>query len=133
MISRKQLDVLKHYSDMFGLPHRYTQTPKLPGGTDSYNNRKVTLGTAVEDKPCRYRDSDALRREEQGKTTIYRPQLSLPSEDTIGVGDLVSDVVDSELVVLMAGPMEVESIIMDASLGPAQFKVAYLKSATVRH
>lgn len=112
------------------LAHTYTRTPVTV--TDGPYGSETTTGAPVTGQPCRYRPTDRLRLADGARVTVSVPTLTVPHDDPIAVGDLVSDVRDSEGVVLLAGPLAVETIEASAGLGPVLQKRAVLRGGDVR-
>jgi hypothetical protein len=115
-----------------GLQHTFTRTTYTVGPDDSEGNATRVLGTSTTGLACRYRSEETLRTDLGGRTTIYRPNLSLPHDSPLAVGDLVSAITNSDGVVLLAGPLAVESVTASASFGPTLSKRAYLRAGDVR-
>lgn len=115
-----------------GLQHTFTRTAVSASAEDSEGNKSPVSGAATTGLACRYRAEETLRTDDGGRVTIYRPNLSLPHDSPLAVGDLVSAVTNSAGVVLLAGPLRVESIVPGASLGPTLYRRAYLRAGEVR-
>lgn len=113
------------------LAHTYSRTPVTSAGDDGYG-ATTTPGTTVTGQTCRYRPADRLRLDNGDRVTVSVPTLTVPHDDPISVGDLVSDVRDSDGVVLLAGPLAVESVEASAGLGPTLQKRAVLRGGDIR-
>lgn len=115
-----------------GMPHTLTRTPVTAGAEDSEGNAAKVPGTPVTGFPCRYRAEETLRTDTGGRTTVYRPNLSLPYDSPLVVGDLVSAITTADGTVLLAGPLSVESIVPNAAFGPTLSFRAYLRAGDPR-
>lgn len=113
------------------LGHRYTRTPAVVGADDAYGST-TTYGTPVTALPCRYRATDRLRFEQGVMMTVSTPVITVPHDDAIKVGDEVSNIQDSNGVVLAAGPLTVETVEASAGLGPTLQKRAVLRGGDAR-
>lgn len=132
MISSGEAAQLRAEMARVSFPHTLTRTPITAGAEDSEGNATRVLGTPVTGLPCRYRAEETLRTDEGGRTTIYRPNLSIPHDSPLAVGDLVSAIKTSDGVVLLAGPLTVERIEPIAAFGPTLAQRAYLAAGEVR-
>lgn len=112
------------FGDM--MAHTYAMTPVTEGSDDGYGPTR-TEGTPVTGKPCSYRQTRRLRLDEGNQVTVDTPTLTVPYDDPIAVGDLVADVRDSDGVVLLVGPVRVETIEASAGLGPTLQRRAVLR------
>lgn len=113
------------------LSHSFTLTPVTSGADDGYG-AATTEGTPVTGKTCRYRAQDRLRLANGDRVIVSTPVLTVPHNDPIKTNDLVSNVQDSDGVVLLVGPIEVEVIEASAGLGPTLQKRAVLRGGDVR-
>ena len=112
------------------LAHSYTLTPVTAGADDGYGSSE-TEGTPVTGKTCRYRATNRLRLDQGNRVIVSTPVLTVPHDDPIKSGDLVSNVQDSDGQVLLVGPVEVETIEASAGLGPTLQKRAVLRGGDV--
>lgn len=112
------------------LAHSYTLTPVTASADDGYGG-DTTEGAPVTGKTCRYRATDRLRLENGDRITVSTPVLTVPHDDPIKVGDMVSDVKDSDGVLLLAGPIAVETIEASAGLGPTLQRRAILRGGDI--
>src|SRR3712207_741930 len=80
--------------------HTYTRTPMAEGATDPEGNARSEPGTPVTGLPCAYASQSRLRVNGVGAVTENAPTLTVPTTDPLAVGDLVSDIRDSEGAVL---------------------------------
>lgn len=108
------------------MSHTYTLTPYTSGPDDGYGSTP-TPGTPVSGKKCSYRQQRQLRFIDGTRLTIDTPTLTVPHDDPIKVGDEVSNVRDTNGVMLMAGAATVEVIEPSAGLGPTLQKRALLR------
>lgn len=111
------------------LTHTFTRTPVTDGTEDAWGEAAQTDGTPVTGRPCRYKPEDRLIIDERGRQTVSVPTLRLRSDETIAVGDKVSAVTDADGVVLLAGPLIVETVEPGAAVGGTLYKVALLREA----
>lgn len=119
-------------------PHSFTRTPLTLGAENPEGNAARVPGTSITNLPCRYlpdhtqRGDAALRRDTGGTTSVFVPSLALPYDAVLEVGDLVSAVTDAQGVVLLAGPLAVESVSTSAAFGPSLGRQAYLRGGDTR-
>lgn len=132
VLSPGEAAFLQSDPDGIRFPHRFTRTPVTAGAEDAEGNATRVSGTPVTGLHCRYRAEDTLRTDLGGRTTIYRPNMSLPHDSPLVVGDLVSTITNSAGVVLLAGPLVVESIVPNAAFGPTLNLRAYLRAGDAR-
>lgn len=112
------------------LAHTYTRIPVTIGADEGYGSA-TTEGTPVTGQTCRYRATDRLRLAEGNRIVVSTPVITVPHDDPIKAGDLVSTIRDSNGVLLLAGPVEVETIEASAGLGPTLQKRAVLRGGDV--
>jgi hypothetical protein len=113
------------------LTHTYTRTPMLAGAADSENSVTYTTGTPVTAVPCKYRASDRVQVEISGALVLRAPTLSVAHDDPLKAGDQISNIKDSEGVVLLAGPVTAGPAVHSAGLGPTLKKKFVLRGAEV--
>jgi hypothetical protein len=113
------------------LVHSYTRTPITQGSEDAWGDTADTAGTPVTALPCVLVWTDQFVNDDLGRRTIRTPQLYVPYDDTLTVGDRVSTVADAEGTTIAAGPMTVESLDPAAELGSSALRIATLRGATV--
>lgn len=114
------------------LVHTYERQAASLSSTDDGYGGTVGAGDPVTGLPCRYRPTDRLRLSDGERMTVSTPVLTVPHDDPIGVGDLVSNVRDADGVLLLAGPLAVETIEPAAGLGPTLKKRAVLRGGDSR-
>lgn len=107
----------------------YTRTPLTDGTQDAHYNETAVLGTPVSGQPCAYLMQGTLVVDEAGRRTVSTPTLYVFHTDPLAVGDLVSAVTDREGTVLLAGPLEVETIDPAGEAGASTLKIATLHQA----
>lgn len=109
------------------MTHTYTRTPVGVSAADDWNDATTSSGTPVAAQPCRYSADDTVLRANVGRTVLVSmPTLTVPSDDPLKVGDLVSAIKDQTGAVLLAGPLRVDSINPNAEIGASIQKVARL-------
>lgn len=111
--------------------HLATITPVSAGAEDAHGNATRVPGTPRTGVACKYRADDRVRVDEGGTLILRAPTLTLAHDDVIDEGDLISDIRDSEGVVLVAGPLEIGPPAYSAGLGPSLSKKLILRSAEV--
>ena len=111
--------------------HTATITPMVAGSPDAENNVTYAPGTPVTGVACKYRAEDRVRVEETGQTLVSVPTITLAHDQAIAVGSRVSNVQNSEGVVLFVGPAVVDYIVPSAGLGPTLKKKAVLRFGDV--
>jgi hypothetical protein len=113
------------------LAHTYTRTPSVADDDETYGPNDDN-GTPSTGQKCRYRATVRLRLEDGNRVTVDTPTLTVPHDDPIKSGDQVSDVRDSDGVLLLTGPLRVETVEPSAGLGPTLQKRAILRGGDVR-
>ena len=109
------------------LAHTYDLTPMSSGGTDDGYGPTQTPGAVVAGRPCRYRAVQRLRLNNGDRVQVLTPTLTVPHDDPIKPDDEVSNVRDADGVLLLAGPLTVETVEASAGLGPTLQKRAVLR------
>src|SRR4051812_32055216 len=89
--------------------HRCTITPITAGADNGYDPSRVE-GTPRTGVPCRYEAQDRLRLTDGSRVTVSVPTIQLALDDPILPEDLVSDIRDSAGVLVLAGPLAVETV-----------------------
>lgn len=131
VMSSGEADLIRRELGRVAFIHTFTRTPVTAGPVDAEYNATKVLGTSTAGLTCRYRATETLRTDTGGRTTIDRPNLSLPHDSPLAVGDLVTSITTSDGVVLEAGPLTVESVTADAAFGPTLTRRAYLGGGVV--
>ena len=108
------------------LAHTYARTVVTEAG--GYYGDEGMAGATTTAQPCRYRAQDRLRTDDGARVIVSTPTITVPHNDPIVSGDLVSDVRDSNGVLLFAGPAAVETVEASAGLGPTLQKRAVLRA-----
>jgi hypothetical protein len=111
--------------------HTYSRTPRVAGAEDNHGNETEADGTAVTGVACKYRASDRVRVDIDGALVLRAPTLTVAHDDPLTDGDQVSNVQDSEGVVLLAGPVTVGPAVHSAGLGPTLKKKFALRGVEV--
>lgn len=109
------------------LSNTYTRTTEGAGVQDAHFNETAEPGTPVSGLPCVFLWSDRLVIDEGGRTTVKTPTLYVPYDDPLAVGDEVTNVIDRDGTVLLAGPALVDTIDPAAESGGSAIKIAVLK------
>lgn len=110
------------------LVHKYTLTPVVAGSVDAWNMAQPTYpGPAQTDLPCNYLSDGALTTRDKGVTQLDDPTILIPVADTIKVGDKVTNIKDSNNVVVLAGPLYVQYVAMAMGFGPLTNRIATLR------
>lgn len=115
------------------LVHSYSRSTVTVSDTvNAWGAEEVTAGTGTSGLRCLYGSEtriygEPLSRDDLGARTTRVPTLFVAPDDTLAVGDVVTDVLDAAGNVLVAGPLVVESITLNAEAG-----LSVLKSATLR-
>jgi hypothetical protein len=109
------------------MTHTYTRTPVTPGAVNNHNE-----GTPVSGVVCLFGAKDTLVADPAGDRTVSVPVLRIAPSDPLAVGDLVSDILDRNGAVLLAGPLVVETIDEGAQAGASVMRTATLRGTDVR-
>lgn len=113
------------------LTHTYSRTgPPVEGADDAWGNPTTTDGTTVTGLPCVYLSSRRLLNTEAGNMVLDVPTLYVLHDDTLAVGDLVTNITDREGTVLVASAV-VDTFDPAAEAGASTVKIATLKSVVV--
>lgn len=112
------------------LTHTLTRTPVTAGADDAHGNDTSTLGTPVTGLACKFRVQNRVVRDETGITIVSTPTLKVAHDSPLATGDLVSNIQNSDGVVLIAGPLTVGVALNSDSLGPALSRRFELIAAT---
>src|SRR6516162_9170914 len=93
------------------LLHQYTRTKRLPTlQQDDWGEASFNFGSPVAGIPCFYQVNEVAIARPDGLTTLNRPELTLGFDDPIQIGDLVSNIVTQDGLMLVVGPLLVESL-----------------------
>lgn len=125
LISDAQAASIRSALSVF-LTHTATITPKTAGAANDWGEDTATDGTPVTGVACKYKAEDRVVIDESGRTLVSVPTITLAHDQTIAVGSSVSNVQDSQGVVLLAGPARVDYIVASAGFGPTLKKRAVL-------
>lgn len=132
-LSRKVSRTLQRF-----LVHTYTRSSVTPADTeDAWGDEEETPDASTSGLRCLYGSqerlySETLTADATGSRTIRTPALFVPPSDPLAVGDVVTNVLDAAGTVLVAGPLEVESVTLNAELGLSVMKVAALRQTVGR-
>ncbi len=111
--------------------HRYDRIP-VTAGSDTGYGPTPTEGTTVTGLACRYEAQERVRLRDGDSVRVTVSTLQIAYDSPLVAGDLVANVRESASgPVLIAGPIEVEEIEAEASLGPTLFKTAVLRGGDV--
>jgi hypothetical protein len=114
------------------MTHTYTRTPVTPGAVNNHNEATLVEGTPVSGVVCLFGAKDTLVADPAGDRTVSVPVLRIAPSDPLAVGDLVSDILDRNGAVLLAGPLVVETIDEGAQAGASVMRTATLRGTDVR-
>lgn len=116
------------------LTHTYSRTgppePILDEGEpvlDAWGNPTYTDGATVTGLPCVYLSSRRLVTREQGSVVVDVPTLTVYHDDTLAVGDIVSNITDRDGRVLVVSAV-VDTFDPAAEAGASVLKIATLTS-----
>lgn len=132
-LSRKVSRTLQRY-----LTHTYTRSSVTPSDTeDAWGDEEEAPTSSTSGLRCLYGSQQAyqiepLSSDASGARTIRTPALFVASDDPLSVGDVVTAILDASGTVLVAGPLEVESVTLNAELGLSVLKVATLRQSVGR-
>lgn len=132
-LSRKVSRTLQHF-----LVHRYTRSSVVPSDTeDAWGDEEEAPDTTTSGLRCLYGSqqayqSEPLSSDASGARTVRTPALFVAPDDPLAVGDVVFSILDAAGAVLVAGPLEVESVTLNAELGLSVLKVATLRQSVGR-
>jgi len=119
LISTAEAPAIRDALGLFRV-HTATITPRTDSGADdAWSNPVITDGTPVTAIPCKFRADDRVRLDEHGNLVIKAPTLTVAHDLSVSIGAVVTNVQNSEGVVLLAGPATVEYIVSSSGLGPA--------------
>ena len=119
------------------LTHTYSRSVVVAGAEDAHGVVTSVPGSAVAGLPCKFALSRLVSgsrviRSEDGITEVRTPTLTVPYDDPIARGDVVTNILDQTGSVLEAGPFTVSQIDPSAGLGMSLKKSCTLLSGTVR-
>jgi hypothetical protein len=132
-LSRKVSRTLQRF-----LVHRYTRSSVTPSDTeDDWGDEEEADPSSTSGLRCLYGSqqayqSEPLSSDASGVRTVRTPALFVAPDDPLAVGDVVTGILDAAGTVLVAGPLEVEAITLNAELGLSVLKVATLRQAVGR-
>lgn len=119
-----------YYSSVL-LRHTYTRTPVDPGPDDANYNETSVPGAPTAGVRCQARGRQRLQTTDGSWVTVDAPALFIAESDPLQVGDLVSDIKNEAGVVILAGPLTVETILPRDLGGSTMWRLAQLSGGRV--
>jgi hypothetical protein len=109
-ISPGLLDNMRRETRRF-LLHSYTRVARLSAGAlDSWGQATYNFAGPVNNIPCFYAVKEVPIVTPEGLTTLNLPVLTLGFDDPAQVGDLVQNIQTTDGVLLVLGPVLIESL-----------------------
>lgn len=111
----------------YALVHKYTRSAVAPAASDDdWKMKAPTYPVVVVDIVCNYLASGSLSTRLEGIQQVDDPSIMVAKEDTIKVGDRVTNIKDSNGVIVHPGPLYVQYVAPAMGFGPVTNYIATL-------
>lgn len=119
---------IQGYMDLipYALVHKYTKSAVVAGTVDTWKMAQPTYPVTVTDIPCNYLSAGTLTRRDRSVSMIETPTIMIPATDNLKVGDKVTNIKDSNGLVVVVGPLYVTEVETAMGFGPVTNYIATL-------